>query len=730
MNKKLFFAVITCLSILFFLSSCRITDNKEHTCEAGQWETVSNATCTDEGLSLKKCIHCDKILEVETIQVTDHSLMLPDGRIQENDSGCPDWVYFQACKDCDYEEIISTEKLHDYKKITTSSTCTTLGYDTLTCRSCGNIEIRQHTTYGYHIYDKEYHSDGDHHWNKCKNCDSIDKRAEHVEDETGVCNVCKTKVAYTDGVIYEISNDGSYAIVTGYKGSNCRVRILPEYKGVPVTHIGKAAFQRNRELYSVSLTDNITHIESQAFDTCPYLGRLFHMEKVIYIGDDAFNRNFELDLEVLPESLQYIGDNAFSECGDLTISIIPDSVSYLGSRAFYHCQRIKSIKINNALTEIKDSTFEACYNLGAVEFGDNIKSIGNNAFVECYYIETLHFPDGLLSIGENSFGSCARLKSVYLGKSLETIGKYAFNDCSNLENFDAHADNSHITCLEGVAYTKDLSAIICYPCGRRDQNLIIPEGVKTISEYAFYGMGFIKRLTLPASLTEIGYAAFRDCNHLESVTILGATTIGDCAFSGCRELRDLNLSDGVTTIGEFAFQDGGFVELVIPDSVTSMGRWAFASCYYLEKLTIGSGLKDIPEGAFIYCGAYLDTVIISEGVETIGEKAFAYCYDLRYVSIPDSVTVIGKNAFNLCNRLIKIVVGNGLLEVGEGAFAENTEIRYIFYKGDLDSWNNITIGNQNIEFNYGYRRYYYSESKPVTEGKYWHYDESGNAVVW
>ena len=206
--------------------------------------------------------------------------------------------------------------------------------------------------------------------------------------------------------------------------------------------------------------------------------------------------------------------------------------------------------------------------------------------------------------------------------------------------------------------------------------------------------------------------------------------IGAFAFSGCSSLKELNLSEGVVSIGEFAFSDGGFVELVIPDSVTSMGMWAFASCYYLERLTIGSGLKNIPEGAFIYCGSYLETVVISEGVETIGKQAFANCYSIKQVSLPDSISSIGDEAFYRCSDMHTIIVGSGLAEVGNSAFAECTGIKTVYYRGTPENWDAISFNGNNPEFMYAYRRYYFSETKPDGEGRFWHYSEDGKPVKW
>lgn len=726
MKRTLILTAFIFLSLLFVLSSCEIP----HICKIGSWETEIKSTCTEEGLNVRKCIFCKKIIETETVSTAAHSFGFQEPQTRETDEECPELIYFKTCKLCGYEEIIETVKKHNYKVVTTYSTCTTLGYDTLTCISCGALEVRHHTDLGPHNYAYDYLSDGDFHWRKCTNCDEFIERDEHLEDESGICTVCDTKVGYTDGIIYELSDDKSYATVTGYTGSNKRIRIMPEYEGVPVTHIGKSAFAGNYGLYSISLTENITHIADQAFYDCLYLEYAWRMGNVKYIGDGAFQNNYMLEISTLPQSLEYIGKCAFYHCQSIRVSVIPDSVTYIGSEAFYHCNRINSIKIGSSLTEIKDDTFNYCFNLANLEFGENLISIGNRAFKDCYYIEAIIFPDSLVSIGEDSFSHCNRLVSVYLGKSFETFGNRAFQDCFELKEINANKESEHFTSVDGIAYSKDLSTLMYYPVGRDDKELKIPEGVKAIADYAFIGAARIKSVTLPTTLTDIGLRAFGECENLESVTILGATRIGDYAFINCSKLSELNLSEGVSSIGQASFLSTGFVELVIPDSVTSMGVRAFASCYNLRKVTIGAGLKNIPEEAFIYNGSYLNTVIISEGVETIGERAFAYCYFLRRLSIADSVKSIGDSAFNHCTRLTVIEVGSGLSEVGKSAFAESEQIQNVYYKGSSEDWSKINIKELNLHFKSPSAIYYYSENMPDNTGKYWYYNEDGNIAIW
>ena len=611
----------------------------------------------------------------------EHSFGAPEFKDRETDSGCPERTFYKTCTICGYVETISNKILHDYYRYQTYPTCTTLGYDNYVCRVCNAVKKEPSgDDYGPHKFLEEYLSGDDWHWHKCERCNEFSEREEHIEDENGICTLCGAKVDYTDGVVYELSDDQSYAIVSGYEGTNKRIRIAPEYEGVPVTHIGIAAFKYCSDLLSISLTENITHIEEEAFFSCLRLSRIWNMENVKYIGASAFYDNFSLKLDTLPQGLEYIGDNAFFHCRNLSISKIPDSVSYLGTKAFSSCSGLESISLSSSLTEIKDETFDYCNNLDVVDFKEGLVSIGKHAFTHCEKIKTLQFPDSLVSIGESAFSYSYSLTSVHFGKNLKTFNNLAFYGCSRLEQFYVDEDNEYMTSLDGIVYSKDLSTIICCPHTIRVEDLIIPEGIEVIFDYAFYELDSVNNLTLPKSLKTIGRSAFSDCKKINSVTVLGNTAIGDYAFARCYELTELNLSGESITIGNGAFHACGFVNLIIPDNITEMGKSAFISCTNLKSVILGSGLTNIPEAAFRFC-TKLTTVVIPEEVEAIGDQAFDSCYDLKR----------------------------------------------LYYEGTPEEWNNIIKNEEQIRSLY---IYYYTETEPETKGKFWHYDEKGNVLVW
>lgn len=58
---------------------------------------------------------------------------------------------------------------------------------------------------------------------------------------------------------------------------------------------------------------------------------------------------------------------------------------------------------------------------------------------------------------------------------------------------------------------------------RSFDEVVIPNGVKSIGVWAFYICNQLTRLWIPASVTKIDLYAFYDCQHLLNVTFVGKT---------------------------------------------------------------------------------------------------------------------------------------------------------------------------------------------------------------
>ena len=231
-------------------------------------------------------------------------------------------------------------------------------------------------------------------------------------------------------------------------------------------------------------------------------------------------------------------------------------------------------------------------------------------------------------------------------------------------------------------------------------NVVIPEDVTSIGDYAFRGCTGLTSVTIPNGVTSIGDSVFEDCTDLTSVTIPNSvTSIGVYAFYNCKSLTSIAIPDSVTSI------DGAFsgctslTSITIPNGVTSIDG-AFSGCTGLTSVTIGNSVTSIGDSAFrgctgltsilvnsdnsIYdsrdnCNAIIETktnkliagcsnTLIPNSVTSIGDSAFRGCTGLTSITIPDSVTRIGNGAFYGCTGLTSVTIPDSVTRIGNGAF--------------------------------------------------------------
>ena len=160
--------------------------------------------------------------------------------------------------------------------------------------------------------------------------------------------------------------------------------------------------------------------------------------------------------------------------------------------------------------------------------------------------------------------------------------------------------------------------------------VIFEEGITYIGESAFQNTKLTGSLILPASLTRIGIAAFRDCSKITGNLTLpaGLTSIGRNAFYGCTGFTgNLTLPKSLTNIGEHAFSFNGFTgDLILPEGLTVIEASIFEGCSgFTGNLTLPAGLTKIKGAAFLGCSGFTDTLMLPESLLNIDVEAFASC---------------------------------------------------------------------------------------------------------
>ena len=106
--------------------------------------------------------------------------------------------------------------------------------------------------------------------------------------------------------------------------------------------------------------------------------------------------------------------------------------------------------------------------------------------------------------------------------------------------------------------------------------IYLGEKVQT-SSYSFCYNYALKYVTIPNSVTSIGYRAFYYCYSLTNIAIPNSVSMSGYTFYYCSSLTNITIPSSVTNIGQSAFQYCySLTDITIPNSVTSIGELCFS----------------------------------------------------------------------------------------------------------------------------------------------------------
>lgn len=190
-------------------------------------------------------------------------------------------------------------------------------------------------------------------------------------------------------------------------------------------------------------------------------------------------------------------------------------------------------------------------------------------------------------------------------------------------------------------------------------DVIVPDGVVTLSKIPFNANANITSVSLPTSLTSISDNCFEDCTSLQSVNIPSSVTaIPNHAFYNCSNLLTIN----------------------IPSNCSNIGEYAFAYCKKLKNITIDKRISSRPCRS--YCFAYCDSLTNEDICRIVDNSSSIYSYlFIGCTGITDiEVDRVWHNMFESCTNLVRaIIIGSGSTRnTGDEVFKGCTKLQEVY----------------------------------------------------
>ncbi len=403
-----------------------------------------------------------------------------------------------------------------------------------------------------------------------------------------------------------------------------------------------------------------------------------------------------------------VANEAFKNATKLKTVSVPSTVTKIGKQAFYGCTALTTVTLASGPTELGTEAFRGCTALTAITIPSTITAIPDNAFYGCTALKTATLPSTLQTIGSTAFGGCG-LTAITIPENVTAVKPGAFINCTSLAKVTWNAINSADQNGNTSTFNNTFSPFQNCPVLK---TFTFGSKVEHIPSYLCHSLTGLTEVTIPASVTSLGYGIFACCSNLKKVTYNAVnayyrmgSTYYNLTFYECGNLTTVTFGSNVELIpGTLLQRCKRIKSITVPAKVTTVGAAAFAECDSLTKVvwnakacagpydedsggpfcfnaylvnnsktittfTFGEGVEEIPS-YLCYSMSGITSLTMPSTLKKIGRYAFNGC-SFKTISLPAGVTTVDDYAFSSCG-ITSLTLPAALTTIGRNAFAGNS----------------------------------------------------------
>ena len=419
---------------------------------------------------------------------------------------------------------------------------------------------------------------------------------------------------------------------------------------------------------------------------------------------DRLNTGFEVENIIVPEGFTRLSAEALINLSSLKTLQLPSTLSIIEWNAV-SCPELEKVEFPNG-NNVKTISSNAFSNTKLTSFPHSSELVELDPYA---FSNTAIFNNSFEENGASYFYLNEGETVLYAYSDADAVITNGIrSDCTYISVREGSYNSTYRTypslvLPEGLVSVSNSGSLFA---GVLFESITLPSTLRRFQAYFDHDQG---RLDFAGTLDQFVRLERPNLYSTSEMTVGGqpitevvipedVVRIPDYAFRNVRTLTKVTFHEGLEYIGSQAFEYTSLQEIEIPSSVRNVGYHAFGDIYTLTK-AIFLGDDDIPDlGGGIFCScSKLAELRLPSKLTKIPYEMFRWCTNIGSLELPDTLVEIGDGAFE--HSLLEFTIPASVRSIGYHAFSygnnyDDSRIFTVDFLGGLEQYM-----QPNIRFN-------------------------------